>query len=832
MKHMTEIKKDTVRTPDAPKPALQERRVVLPVAGGSPEETKEALEIYKKAKAQFDKYNLEYAVRKQEIKERKIEGREAGAWVDALPPFDKKITTYEMKSPIEWAPNITYNLLPGQEAVKVNNPLVSLEKKKTQEEIDLDKKREEEQKIVIEALKVKHEAEIREVINKTDFTTLDAETKKSIHANALAKVLDVDKIPAEIQKKALEGILWPDGKPIDTAKPLSDEQQEIVKTYQTKKYLEALAARPKVNIDELEKKYPGIKNFTDTVVKLTPIKPNDYLGDISDKLVDQESFFREVNNNPKFKQEIVDKMVTQGLLMSEINPESNLGKEIVGIIEANVNEYISLKKWDDISSIPEYLKSFTVEDLKGLKDVLWASYSDLIFHEHLLGADHEINKIREEMLQVYNDSLASMVEPDPSDPKAVEEYQKAATEQFTQATGLPANTIQQITRTLSTRDNLSPLVRALADIFAPLGALMGGDVGAFWRNYLNESGMRRDIAAWDNAYGKGQSVPQEWEWTWKLWIEWAEPGTIHAAARKYLDMWVTEKSHPDLIREFHQSWAPGEGHWPGVAWCMSFVQHVLRKDMWFTSEQIGKPTAWAADGHKIGRHVDTKDAQPWDIIMVKSKAANSGRHIGFVDKVYPDGSVDVLGGNQGSTANSVRIDKYSPGQIAEIRTLQVPKTSESTAVSPDVEKSSSDIVNYAVELTKKSRQEAIMWAEHCTDWVDKIYREKTGKSVYEAPKTYNAVTKIAGWDYGGTAAPRDVVDSIRPGQHLMLDKPSNGRYNTGHSHSVIAIEKPVDWMAKVVSYPNGGKQPIVETYDLLWLGRAADKQGRVIRIQW
>lgn len=49
----------------------------------------------------------------------------------------------------------------------------------------------------------------------------------------------------------------------------------------------------------------------------------------------------------------------------------------------------------------------------------------------------------------------------------------------------------------------------------------------------------------------------------------------------------------------------------------------------------------------------------------------------------------------------------------------------------------------------------------------------------------------------------------------MLDKPSNGRYNTGHSHSVIAIEKPVDGMAKVVSYPNGGKQPVVETYDLL-----------------
>ncbi len=77
------------------------------------------------------------------------------------------------------------------------------------------------------------------------------------------------------------------------------------------------------------------------------------------------------------------------------------------------------------------------------------------------------------MLQVYKDSLASMGEPDLSDPKAVEEYQKTAAQAFTQATGLPADTAQQMARTLSTRENLSPLVRALADILAPLGALMG-----------------------------------------------------------------------------------------------------------------------------------------------------------------------------------------------------------------------------------------------------------------------------------------------------------------------------------------------------------------------
>lgn len=809
---MAEIKKDALPVPDAPKPALKARfGVVLPEGGGTPEEVKQALETYKKAKAQLNEHGSESTGKAQE------EYKKAKSDLDTQREGQKLLQKVAGENPPD------------------NNPITALQNNsatheilwdsnKKQQESD-DKLREEEaEKKAIEALTKKHEAEIREVLDKTDLTTLDDETKKSLHANQLGKIINLDQIPKEAQQEALKSIPWPDGKPIDTTKPLTDDQKKVVQSYQAKKYLEALAVRPKIHLDELEKKHPGIKKFTEEVYKLTPIEPGDSLIDSAEGLLDQERFLRD----PEIKKEIIESIVQQWMFGSEIDPESKLGKELVKVIEGNVDEYISLQKWENEKiSLDDFV---TIDDFKGLKDILGASYDDLISHENLLGSDHEINNLREQVLQSYKDSIAAMVEPDPNDPKAVEEYQKAAAQAFTEATGLHANTVQKMAQTMSTRDNLSPLVRALADIFAPLGALMGGDVGAFWRNYLSESGMSRDIEGGDNAYGKGQSAPQEWEWTWKWWIEGAEAGSIHAAARKYL--WTTEAGNPDLVREFHQSWAPGAGHWPGVAWCMSFVQHVLRKDMGFTSAQIGKPTAWAADGHKIGRHVDTKDAQPWDIIMVKSKAANSGRHIGFVDKVYPDGSVDVLGGNQGSSANSVRIDKYSPGQIAEIRTLQMPKAWESTAASPDVAKSSSEIVNYAVELTKKNRQEAIMWAEHCTDWVDKVYRAKTGKSVYEAPKTYNAVKKIAWWDYGGTAASRDVVDSIRPGQHLMLDKPSNGRYNTGHSHSVIAIEKPVDGMAKVVSYPNGGKQPVVETYDLLWLGRTADKQGRVIRIQW
>jgi hypothetical protein len=49
--------------------------------------------------------------------------------------------------------------------------------------------------------------------------------------------------------------------------------------------------------------------------------------------------------------------------------------------------------------------------------------------------------------------------------------------------------IQQIERVAKkiSRSKLSPFVKFLADLFAPLGALMPGEVGEFWREYLKNA---------------------------------------------------------------------------------------------------------------------------------------------------------------------------------------------------------------------------------------------------------------------------------------------------------------------------------------------------------
>ncbi len=127
----------------------------------------------------------------------------------------------------------------------------------------------------------------------------------------------------------------------------------------------------------------------------------------------------------------------------------------------------------------------------------------------------------------------------------------------------------------------------------------------------------------------------------------------------------------------------------------------------------------------------------------------------------------------------------------------------------------------------------IMGALHCTDWVDKIYKKTTWSSVYNAPIRFNGVRSInRGTGIGvGSYASEGQIAGIVAGQHLIVDKPSNGNYGVGRTHSVITLWSPVNGLVKVVSYPNNKIPPKVETYDLYGKGRG-NKDGKVLRIQW
>jgi hypothetical protein len=181
------------------------------------------------------------------------------------------------------------------------------------------------QKEATQSLKEKHDAEIDEALHKLDFSTLDEDTKQSIHADALSKKIDTNKVSEEEKKEALKSFKGADDKGIDTSK-LTPDQVEIVQRYQTKKYLEALAQLSEENkknpdqfkskLSQLEKQNPGITDFA-----------------LQQKveLLTQKDFFEAAKNDPSLISETIESIKTDGLIPTGIDPNSDLGKKLVAI---------------------------------------------------------------------------------------------------------------------------------------------------------------------------------------------------------------------------------------------------------------------------------------------------------------------------------------------------------------------------------------------------------------------------------------------------------------------------------------------------------------------
>ena len=101
-------------------------------------------------------------------------------------------------------------------------------------------------------------------------------------------------------------------------------------------------------------------------------------------------------------------------------------------------------------------------------------------------------------------------------------------------------------------------------------------------------------------------------------------------------------------------------------------------------------------------------------------------------------------------------------------------------------------------------------------------------SVYSTKLYYNGITQIDGWTWLWWTPATGEISNIKPWMHIIVDKPP---YNVWKTHSIIALSSSIDWIIKVVSYPNGGIPPKIEMYDLYARWRW-DKDGKPLRIQW
>lgn len=121
-----------------------------------------------------------------------------------------------------------------------------------------------------------------------------------------------------------------------------------------------------------------------------------------------------------------------------------------------------------------------------------------------------------------------------------------------------------------------------------------------------------------------------------------EKKAIIDAAKSYLG--TKESNSPKKIEEFHKS-AGKNGCGCDTAWCMSFVQDVLKE----THNPNYKATAWAKDG--LGLWKPTNNPQIGDLLIVERW---DGWHIGFFLWFSDSGNPIILGWNQGDGEVSVK----------------------------------------------------------------------------------------------------------------------------------------------------------------------------------
>lgn len=109
----------------------------------------------------------------------------------------------------------------------------------------------------------------------------------------------------------------------------------------------------------------------------------------------------------------------------------------------------------------------------------------------------------------------------------------------------------------------------------------------------------------------------------------------------------------DTIASYHKSTGLNAGE--DTAWCSSFVNWTMEQNG-IKGTNSASAKSWANWGVDAGGPV--KGA-----VVVFDRGGPYG-HVGFVESVNPDGSINVLGGNQ---SNSVKVSRFSTGSVIGYR---------------------------------------------------------------------------------------------------------------------------------------------------------------------
>lgn len=97
----------------------------------------------------------------------------------------------------------------------------------------------------------------------------------------------------------------------------------------------------------------------------------------------------------------------------------------------------------------------------------------------------------------------------------------------------------------------------------------------------------------------------------------------------------------------------------GVPWCGLFVAHCITQAGLKPPPIAIRAKAWAAWGDSVGT---TATRPPLGCVAVFGR--DGGGHVGFVESVNTDGSLNILGGNQGDAVN---VRRFPRARLLDLR---------------------------------------------------------------------------------------------------------------------------------------------------------------------
>ncbi len=244
----------------------------------------------------------------------------------------------------------------------------------------------------------------------------------------------------------------------------------------------------------------------------------------------------------------------------------------------------------------------------------------------------EIKKMRDVILDRVSDGAASI---DRGDFTTDKEYQDALRQNFEDITGIKLD--PQKAQELFDANSQEP------DSTSPESRL----AWALWNTLGKQYDWDPATRSWDDMGG----IPKNEEGNFSKGFPWTKEALDAAIGDIRRDVGVTESSNPSRIREYHAEAGLNAG--PSTPWCMSFVQYMARRYLWYN----GIRSASARDGLKMWNSIQTDEP---GCIVVTRGSGPSWCHIGIWL-----GNGEYISWNSG---NAVKIKKIPSG--AQFRSLK------------------------------------------------------------------------------------------------------------------------------------------------------------------